>query len=66
MKQKFSRNIVRLRKQMNLTQPQLAKKARISGSVLFAIENSPEANPSIHTLEKIARAIGVDTAYLLL
>lgn len=45
--------------------PALAEKADISKSVLFQLETSEAPNPSLDTLQKIAKALGVTLAALL-
>lgn len=58
--QQFSRDIIHWRKLRWLSQPDLAFKAKIPKSVLWHIETSPKANPTVATLYKIARALEVD------
>ncbi|MBL8954388.1 MAG: type II toxin-antitoxin system HicB family antitoxin [Myxococcaceae bacterium] len=41
-----------------LTQAELAKRARVTQQAIAKLEH-PDANPSIATLEKVARALGV-------
>jgi transcriptional regulator with XRE-family HTH domain len=43
----------------------LAEKAEISKSILFQLETSEAPNPSLETLQKIAKALGVTLAALL-
>ncbi len=50
--------IKKLRKEMNLTQAEFAKKANISRTYLSDIENN-RYNPSIDTLQNIANHLGV-------
>lgn len=54
-----------LRGEAHLSLPALAEKAGISKSVLFQIENADEPNPSLETLQKIAKALDVTLAGLL-
>jgi len=54
-----------LRIEQGLTLPALATKATISKGLLYQIEASDDANPSLGTLNKIARALGVTSALLL-
>jgi transcriptional regulator with XRE-family HTH domain len=54
-----------LRTEAQLSLPALAEKADISKSVLFQIENSEAPNPSLETLQKIAKALGTTLADLL-
>lgn len=50
--------VKRLRKQKDLTQEQLADKIRVSSTYIGFIEQGVR-NPSIATLDKIARVLGV-------
>lgn len=54
-----------LRLEAGLSLPDLAAEARISKSVLFQVETSEAPNPSLETLQKIAKALGVTLAALL-
>lgn len=54
-----------LRKLKNLTLPQLADKAGVSKSYLWAIEKNREKNPSIEFLYKIAEALDTTIAELI-
>lgn len=54
-----------MRGETQLSLPALADKAKISKSVLFEIENSDQPNPSLDTLQKIAKALDVTLATLL-
>lgn len=54
-----------LRIEQGLTQPALARKAQMSKGLLYQIETSDDANPSLGTLNKIARALNVTIALLL-
>ncbi len=55
----LSKNIKKLRKQHNLSQEELAKKAGITYSTLIKIESGANKNPTIKTLMKIATALDV-------
>lgn len=57
--------IKHLRIEKGLTLPALADKATLSKGLLYQIETSDDANPSLDTLNKIARALGVTIALLL-
>lgn len=63
--QSFSREITLYRKLRGLTIPELAHKARVPKSGLWKIETNPKANPTITTLRKISRALGIDVRALL-
>jgi HTH-type transcriptional regulator, repressor for puuD len=58
------RHIARLRKARKLTPYRLAKLAGISRSHLMAIE-AGRTDPTVGTLTKIAKALGVSAADLL-
>lgn len=62
---KLGERIRILRTEAHLSLPVLAQKADISKSVLFQIETSESANPSLDTLQKIAKALGTTLAELL-
>lgn len=63
--QNFSKTITKLRKKRGLSLPGLAQKAGIGKSLLFKIETSPKANPTLKTLAKISSALGVDVSSLV-
>lgn len=50
--------VQKLRKQKGLTQEQLADKIRVSSTYIGFIEQG-QRNPSLNTLDKIARVLGV-------
>lgn len=52
------------RKKRNLKQQELAKKADISNTYLSDIEVG-RSNPSIKTLRKISKALGIDSSTFL-
>jgi transcriptional regulator with XRE-family HTH domain len=54
-----------LRLEAGLSLPALAEAANISKSVLFQLETSEAPNPSLETLQKVAKALGVTLANLL-
>jgi transcriptional regulator with XRE-family HTH domain len=51
--------IQKLRKEMGLTQEELAKKANLSYTTLIKIESDQVKNPTIKTIRKIAEALEV-------
>ncbi len=55
----LSTNIKKLRKKHNLSQEQLAQKARITYSTLIKIESGLNKNPTLETLTKIANAFKI-------
>jgi transcriptional regulator with XRE-family HTH domain len=44
---------------------ELATRAKVSAGLLSRIEQTPNANPRFHTVEKLARALGVKTSLLV-
>ncbi|SDF77525.1 helix-turn-helix domain-containing protein [Sporomusa acidovorans] len=60
----LGQHIRELRKSMKLTQDELALKANISRSYLADVERN-RYNPSINTLESIAKALGITSAEIL-
>jgi transcriptional regulator with XRE-family HTH domain len=54
-----------LRQEKGITLPALAEKAQISKGLLSKIETSPESNPSLDTLYKIAEALEMPLSFLL-
>lgn len=55
----LAENIKRLRKEQNLSQDQLARKADITYTTLAKIESGVNQNPTIKTLQGIAKAFDV-------
>ena len=59
-KNKIGVQIKKYRKELKLTQEELAKKAEIPYATLIKIENGHVDNPTIQTLMKIANALQVN------
>jgi len=55
----ISKNIKRLRKAKNLSQDKLSRLADVSHATIIKIESGANKNPTIETLAKIAKALGV-------
>ena len=51
--------IKEIREQQGLTQEELCNKADVSRATLCEIENNPHKKPTVRTLEKLAKALGV-------
>jgi transcriptional regulator with XRE-family HTH domain len=51
--------IKELREQSGMTQEELSHKADISRATLCEIENNPQKMPTVRTLKKLAKALGV-------
>lgn len=52
-------NLKRYRKEKNLSQEELAKNAGITYSTLIKIESGNNTNPTVKTLQQIAKALEV-------
>jgi transcriptional regulator with XRE-family HTH domain len=61
----ISENIKRLRNKLGLTQDDLAKKADIKYTTLMKIESGTVNKPSVQTMAKIAKALGVSIEDLI-
>lgn len=51
--------IKKIREQLGMTQEELAVKAGLCRATLSAIESDPQKKPTLRTLEKLARVLGV-------
>ena len=58
-------NLKRFRKEAGLTIQQLGDKAGVSKSQICDLQND-EANPTIRTAAKIAKALGIDRAEIFI
>lgn len=63
--EQLQQKIRKYRKQLKITQEELAKKADITYATLVKIENGRVTNPTIQTLFKIANALGVGVEDLI-
>lgn len=63
--QRLSTVIRRLRERQDMTQEQLAKKAGVTQGYIAQLESGLKKNPSLPTLKKLARALGVPVGELL-
>lgn len=61
----ISENIKRLRAKLGLTQDDLAKKADIKYTTLMKVESGVVNRPSVQTMAKIAKALGVSIEDLI-
>jgi transcriptional regulator with XRE-family HTH domain len=55
----------RLRQAQDLTQAQLAKRAGVTQGYVAKLESGAKKSPSLGTLKKLARVLGVPVAALL-
>ena len=61
----ISENIKKMRAKLGLTQDDLAKKADIKYTTLMKVESGSVNKPSVQTMDKIAKALGVSIEDLL-
>jgi len=61
----ISENIKKLRNKLGLMQDDLAKKADIKYTTLMKVESGTVNKPSVQTMAKIAKALGVSIEELL-
>lgn len=65
MSSAVSKNIRKLRQQKGMSQDRLSKKADLALNTIVKIETGEKPNPTIETLEKIAKALGVSIEDLI-
>lgn len=61
----IGKNIKKLRKQKGLSQDRLSKLADISYNTVIKLESGGITNPSIDTLQKLAKALNVNIEGLI-
>ena len=61
----ISENIKKMRAKLGLTQDDLAKKADVKYTTLMKVESGTVNKPSVQTMAKIAKALGVSIEELL-
>ena len=62
----ISENIKKTRAKLGLTQDNLAKKADIKYTTLMKVESGTVNKPSVQTMAKIAKALGVSIEDLII
>ena len=62
MANKVSDNIRKLRQKKGMSQDRLSKEADLALNTIVKIETGENPNPTVETLEKIAKALGVSVA----
>jgi len=62
---KIGKNIKKLRQANGLSQDRLSKSANISYNSIIKLETGGITNPTIETLQKIAKALGVSVEELI-
>jgi len=55
----IAKKIRRYRKEKNLSQDRLSKEAEVAYNTIVKIESGENPNPTVDTLERIAKALGV-------
>ena len=58
MSNKIGENIRKLRQQKKMSQDRLSKKADLALNTIVKIETGKNPNPTLETLQKIAKALG--------
>lgn len=58
-KSKIAENIKKYRKKLGISQDRLSKLADVTYNTIIKIESGANKNPTIETLAKIAKALGV-------
>ena len=61
----ISENIKKIRAKLSLTQDDLAKKADVKYTTLMKVESGAVNKPSVQTMAKIAKALGVSIEELI-
>ena len=56
---KLSKNIKKLRKRKNFSQEKLARMADVANNTIIKIESGKNKNPTLETLQKVSKALGV-------
>ncbi len=64
MASKVSENIRKLRQKKGMSQDRLSKEADLALNTIVKIETGENPNPTLETLEKIAKALGVSVSDL--
>ncbi len=64
MANKVSENICKLRQKKGMSQDRLSKEADLALNTIVKIETGENPNPTLKTLEKIAKALGVPVSDL--
>ena len=64
-KNNIAKTVQRLREKAGLSQKKLARLADVSNNTLINIETGKQDNPTIETLKKIAKALGVEPKDLM-
>lgn len=60
----ISKNIRRIRKEKGISQDRLSKEADLALNTVVKIETGENPNPTVETLQKIAKALGINVGDL--
>ena len=63
--QNLAKNITRLRKAKGISQEKLARLADVANNTLIKMESGENQNPTLDTLKKVAKALGVSVDDLI-
>lgn len=55
----ISKNIRKYRKEKDFSQDRLSKEAKVAYNIIVKIESGENPNPTVDTLERITKALGV-------
>lgn len=61
----ISKTLRKLREQKGLTQEKLARLADVSNNTVIKIEAGKNQNPTLGTLKRLAKALGISVDYLI-
>ena len=61
----LANNIVRLRKQKDLSQERLARLSDVANNTIIKMESGENDNPTLETLRKVAKALDVSVDELI-
>ena len=61
----LAQNIKKYRQKFKLSQEELARKAGITYSTLIKLESGANKNPTVKTLQQLAKALGISIDKLL-
>jgi transcriptional regulator with XRE-family HTH domain len=64
MANSISKNIRRIRQEKGMSQDRLSKKADLALNTIVKVETGKNPNPTVETLKKIAKALGVSVGDL--
>ena len=63
--QNLANNIKKLREAKGLSQEKLARLADVANNTLIKMDSGENQNPTLNSLKKVAKALGVSVDYLI-